>query len=164
MTIDWGTELDLLTGLLVVVGLVGVVVQVLPGALLVAGAVVLWGVLQGTGLGWGVAIAAVVLTAVAQVVKYLLAGRHLQRGGVPNRTLVLGAVAGVVGFFVIPVVGLFLFFVAGVYAAERVRLRDHATAWRSTVRALQATGLTILVELAGAMLVVGAWVVGLLAR
>ncbi|QGQ18737.1 DUF456 family protein [Cellulomonas sp. JZ18] len=164
MTIDWGAELDLLTTVLVVVGLVGVVVQVLPGAFLVAGAVVLWGVLQGTGLGWGVAVAAVVLTAAAQVAKYLLAGRHLQRAGVPNRTLVWGAVAGVVGFFVIPVLGLFVFFVAAVYVAERLRLGEHATAWRSTVRALQATGLTILVELAGAMLVVGAWVLGLVLR
>lgn len=164
MTIDWGAELDLLTGVLVVVGLVGVVVQVLPGAVLVAGAVVLWGVLQGTPQGWAVVVAAVVVTVVAQVAKYLLAGRHLQRGGVPNRTLVWGGIAGVVGFFVIPVVGLFLFFVAGVYVAERLRLGEHATAWRSTVRALQATGLTILVELAGAMLVVGAWVLALLAR
>ncbi|MFS0706291.1 DUF456 domain-containing protein [Cellulomonas sp. 179-A 9B4 NHS] len=162
--IDWGTELDLLTGLLVLVGLVGVVVQVLPGALLVAGAVVLWGVLQGSALGWGVVAAAVAITVVAQVAKYLLAGRHLQRGGVPNRTLVWGGIAGVVGFFVIPVVGLPLFFVGAVYLAERLRLGEHAAAWRSTVRALQATGLTILVELAGALLVVGAWGVGLLAR
>ncbi|QCB95193.1 DUF456 domain-containing protein [Cellulomonas shaoxiangyii] len=162
--IDWGTELDLLTGLLVLVGLVGVVVQVLPGALLVGGAVVLWGALQGTGVGWGVVAAAVLITVVTQVAKYLLAGRHLQRGGVPNRTLVWGGVAGVIGFFVVPVVGLPLFFVAAIYLAERLRLGEHDAAWRSTVRALQATGLTILVELAGALLVVGAWVVGLLLR
>ncbi len=162
--IDWGTELDLLTGLLVLVGLVGVVVQVLPGALLVAGAVVLWGALQGTGLGWAVVAAAVAITVVAQVAKYLLAGRHLQRGGVPNRTLVWGGVAGVVGFFLVPVVGLPLFFVGAVYLAERLRLGERAPAWRSTVRALQATGLTILVELAGALLVVAAWGVGLLLR
>lgn len=164
MTIDWAAELDLLVTVLVVVGLVGVVVQVLPGAFLVGGAVTLWGALQGTGAGWAVAVAAVVLTAAGQVVKYLVAGRHLQRTGVRSSTLAWGGVAGVVGFFVVPVVGLFLFFVAAVFLVEWLRARDGATAWRATVRALQATGLTILVELATAMLVVGVWVVALLAR
>ncbi|MBD7918412.1 DUF456 domain-containing protein [Cellulomonas sp. Sa3CUA2] len=164
MTIDWAAELDLLVTVLVVVGLVGVVVQVLPGAFLVGAAVALWGALQGTGAGWAVAVAAVVLTAAGQVVKYLVAGRHLQRTGVRSSTLAWGGVAGVVGFFVVPVVGLFLFFVAAVLVVEWLRARDVATAWRATVRALQATGLTILVELATAMLVVGVWVVALLAR
>lgn len=164
MTIDWGTELDLLTTVLVVVGLVGVVVQVLPGAFLVGGAVALWGGLQGTGAGWVVLALAVVLTAAGQVVKYLVAGRHMQRAGVRSSTLVWGGVAGVIGFFVVPVVGLFLFFVGAVLLVEWLRSRDLRVAWRATVRALQATGLTILVELATAMLVVGVWVVALLLR
>ena len=41
------------------------------------------------------------------------------------------------------------------------RLRAADKAWPSTVSALKATGLTILVELAGAMLTTGAWVIGL---
>ncbi|MCC2312754.1 DUF456 domain-containing protein [Cellulomonas xiejunii] len=164
MTIDWAAELDLLVTVLVVVGLLGVVVQVLPGAFLVGGAVTLWGALQGTGLGWAVAVVAVVLTAAGQVVKYLVAGRHMQRSGVRSSTLVWGGVAGVVGFFVVPVVGLFLFFVGAVFLVEWLRARDVPTARRATLRALQATGLTILVELATAMLVVGVWLGALLAR
>ncbi|UZN02130.1 DUF456 domain-containing protein [Cellulomonas sp. S1-8] len=164
MTIDWAGELDLLVTVLVVVGLVGVVVQVLPGAFLVGGAVALWGALQGTGAGWVVAVLAVVLTAAGQVVKYLVAGRHMQRSGVRSSTLVWGGIAGIVGFFVVPVVGLFLFFVGAVFLVEWLRAREVRTAWRATVRALQATGLTILVELAAAMLVVGVWVLALVAR
>lgn len=164
MTIDWAAELDLLVAVLVAVGLVGVVVQVLPGAFLVGGAVAVWGGLQGTGAGWLVAATAVVLTAAGQVVKYLVAGRHLQRSGVRNSTLLWGGAAGVVGFFVVPVVGLFLFFVAAVLLVEWLRTRDLPTAWRATLRALQATGLTILVELAAALLVVGAWIVALVLR
>ncbi|WP_129339653.1 DUF456 domain-containing protein [Cellulomonas endophytica] len=151
---------ELLVGLVVLAGLVGVVVQVLPGAFLVALAVVVWGVWTGGGWGWAVVVAAVVLTAAAQVVKYVVAGRHLVRGGVPNRSLVWGGLAGVVGFFVIPVVGLFLGFVLGTYLAELARLREHPVAWRATVVALQATGLTIAVELAGSLLVTGLWLLG----
>jgi uncharacterized protein YqgC (DUF456 family) len=130
---------EVLVGVVVAVGLVGVVVQVLPGALL-----------------------AVLATVAAEVGKYLLAGRHLRRAGVPPSTLVWGGLVGIVGFFVVPVVGLPVGFLLGTYLAELVRHRDHATAWRATVAALQATGLTILVELAGALVSTGAWVAGLL--
>ena len=41
-----------------------------------------------------------------------------------------GAVLGVIGFFVIPVVGLVVGFVLGVYLAELVHRRDQRRAWR----------------------------------
>jgi len=152
---------EVVVGLVVLVGLFGVVVQVLPGALLVAGAVVVWGVVTGGAAGWTVVAVAVLATLVAAVGKYLLAGRHLKRAGVPNSTLVWGGLAGVVLFFLIPVIGLPLGFVGGTYLAEWVRVRDARPAWRATVAAMQATGLSILVELAGAMIVTVAWLVGL---
>ncbi|AEI11435.1 DUF456 domain-containing protein [Cellulomonas gilvus] len=152
---------EVVVGLVVIVGLFGVVVQVLPGALLVLGAVVVWGVVTGGVTGWTVVVVSVLATAAAAVGKYLLAGRHLKRGGVPSSTLVWGGIAGVVGFFVIPVVGLFVGFIGGTYLAEWVRVREPRPAWRATVAALQATGLTILVELAGALVCVVAWAIGL---
>ncbi|MBT0994407.1 DUF456 family protein [Cellulomonas sp. DKR-3] len=154
----WG---EVLVGLAVLVGLFGVVVQVLPGSLLVLAAVALWGVVTGGAVGWTVVAVAVLATAVAGVVKYLLAGRHLKRAGVPSSTLVWGGVAGVVGFFLIPVVGILVGFVGGTYLAEWVRVREPGAAWRATVAAMQATGLTILVELAGALVCAAAWGVGL---
>lgn len=154
------TTLDLLVGVAVVVGLFGVVVQVLPGALLVLGAVVVWGVLTGGAVGWTVLVVAVVVTGAAMVGKYVLAGRHLARSGVPSSAVVWGGVLGIVGFFVIPVVGLPIGFLLGTYLAEWVRLRSPGPAWRATVVALQATGITIVVELAGALLATGAWLTG----
>src|SRR5690606_33670633 len=103
-----GIVLDLLIALAILVGLVGAVVQVVPGGLVVAGAVVLWGVVVGGTAGWTVVAAAVVFAAVALVLKYLLAGRYLKRQGVPSRSLVVGAALGIIGFFVMPVVGLFV--------------------------------------------------------
>ncbi len=161
---QWGNELTWLVGLAVVVGLVGVVVQVLPGAFLVGGAVLAWGLIVRGAPGWTVAALAVLLTAAGQVVKYLVAGRYLQRGGVPGSTLAWGGLGGFVGFFAIPVVGVFVGFVAAVYVAERVRLRRHREAWASTWRATKASGLTIVIELAAALLVATAWVVALVVR
>ena len=52
---------DLLVGLVVLVGLFGVVVQVLPGGLLVAGAIIVWGVVTGGAAGWTVVATLVIL-------------------------------------------------------------------------------------------------------
>jgi hypothetical protein len=124
--------------------------------------VIVWAAVEGTGVAWAVAALALVATVVAGVVKYLVAGKHLKTAGVPNSTLVWGGLAGIVGFFVIPVVGLPVGFVLAVYLAEVARLHDRGRAWRATVAALQATGITILVELAGALVASGAWLVAVL--
>ena len=156
----WG---DVLVGIVVVLGLVGVVVQVLPGAVMVGVAVAVWGLVTQGSIGWTVALIAIVFTVVGQVVKYLPAGRYLKRGGVPNVSMIWGGVLGIVGFFAIPVVGVFVGFPLGVYLAERVRLKQHAGAWKSTVVSLKATGLTSVIELLVSLLITVAWVVGVLA-
>ncbi|QAY64503.1 DUF456 domain-containing protein [Xylanimonas allomyrinae] len=150
---------EVLVGLVIVVGLVGTVVQVLPGNVLVLGAILVWAWVTGGGAWWAFAAAAVVV-ALAELGQWLLAGRHLRRADVPWSTLAWGGVAGVVGFFVLPVVGLPLFFVGAVYVAELVRRQDRERAWRATVAALQATGITIVVQLAGGLLASVAWLVG----
>ena len=152
MGIDW------LVGIAIAVGLVGVAVQVLPGAFLVGGAVVAWGLIERGTAGWTVAAIALVVTAGAQVVKLLVADRYLQRGGVPRSTMIWGSIAGLVGFFVVPVVGVFLGFVLAVFVAELLRRRDGRVAWASTWRAMKASGLAIVVELAGALIVTVSWV------
>jgi uncharacterized protein YqgC (DUF456 family) len=151
---------DVLVGLAILVGLVGTVVQVLPGNVLVLGAILAWAWVTG-GAAWWVFTAAAVVIVVAELGQWLLAGRHMRRADVPFSTLVWGGVAGLVGFFVVPVVGLVLFFVAAVFVAELLRRRDRRAAWRATVAALQATGITILVQLAGGLLATAIWLMGL---
>jgi hypothetical protein len=75
---------------------------------------------------------------------------------------VVGLVAAVVGFFVIPVVGFFVGFALGVYLEERRRLAGHDAAWRSTREALRAIGVSIVIELAATALAAGAWVAAVL--
>ena len=59
----------------------------------------------------------------------------------------------------VPVVGLFIGFVLGIYLAERARV-GAAQAWPSTVAALKAVGVSILIELVAAFLAAVTWVVG----
>lgn len=149
-----------LVGLVIVVGLVGIVLPVLPGAALVFGAILGWAYAIGTWASWATfAVAAAVLIG-SQVGKYVVPGRRLAAGHVPRSTLLAGTLAAIVGFFVVPVVGLPLGFLLGIYVVERGRLGRHAAAWPSTKSALRAVGLSLLIELAGALVAAGIWVVG----
>lgn len=148
---------EIVVGLVIVAGIVGGTTQLVPGGLIVFGAILVWALMTGGALAWTVLAVATAALVAAGVVKYIVAGRHMTRADVPGSTLVVGLVAAVVGFFVIPVVGLFIGFVAGVYACELARRRSHAQAWAATRAALTATGLTILIELAGSLVAGTAW-------
>lgn len=153
---------DVLAGLVIAIGLAGVVIPVLPGNWLIAAAVLGWSLFAHARVGWITLSVVLALVAVGAVVKYAVPGRRLQRLGVPTRTLLAGAVVGIVGFFVIPVVGLPVGFIAGVYLAELARLHDSRAAWPSTVHALRAVGLAIGVELLFGLAAATAWLVGAL--
>lgn len=156
----WG---DLLVALVILVAAVGCVVPVIPGGLLALGAIAVWALVEREPVAWLVLGIAALLVGAGQVVKYVWPSRRLAAQGVPTRTLVVGGVLGIVGFFVVPVVGLPLGFVAGVYAAELARSRAGSTAWTSTLAALRATGLSILIELASVLLAGSVWAAGVLA-
>jgi uncharacterized protein YqgC (DUF456 family) len=150
-------------GLAIAVGIAGVVVPVLPGALLAWAAILVWALAVGSATAWAVLAAATVLIGGAQVVKVLVPGRRLRDAGVPRRSILAGLVLAAIGFFVLPVVGFFLGFPLGVYLEERRRLGRHAHAWRATRQALGAIGLSILIELSATVLAAGAWLAAVLA-
>lgn len=154
--------LEILCALVVALGLIGILVPILPGSVLILGAVVVWALATGGALAWTTTgVVAAVLVA-GGVVKYLVPGRRLQVAGIPASTQWAGVGLGIVGFFVVPVVGLFLGFVLGIYAAEHRRLGAQR-AWPSTKHALRAVGLSILIELAAGVVATLAWVAGVLA-
>ena len=150
---------EVVVALVIVVGVVGVVVPVLPGSLLVLAAILVWASEVGTSPAWIVLAVATTFLVVGAVVKYLVPGRRLRTAGIPTTTLLAGGVLGVVGFFVVPVVGLVLGFVLGVYLAELARVGGEA-AWPATKHALRAVGLSLLIELAATLLAAATWVTG----
>jgi len=153
------TGVEVLVALAIAVGVVGVIVPVLPGSLLVLGAILVWTIDVGGSTAWTVFAVAAICLALGSVVKYAVPGRRLKEAGVPGSTLALGGVLGVVGFFVIPVVGLVVGFVLGVYLAELNRVGRRA-AWPATTHALRAVGLSMLIELAANLLAAAVWVTG----
>jgi uncharacterized protein YqgC (DUF456 family) len=143
--------------LLILVGLVGVLVPLIPGTALVLGSGLLWTIADGGGSRWVWFTLMAVVFAVGLVLKYVLPGKKLA-GGLRRDTALAGLVGAVVGFFVIPVVGLPIGGVAGVYVAEHARLHDAAGAWRATVLVLRAIGLSMVVELMAGLVMALLWV------
>ena len=153
-----------LVGLVMLVGLLGVVVPVLPGTALVLAAGIGWALLvveDGPGRWVVVAVMAALFLA-GIVVKYALPGRRLS-GQLPRTTLLLGGLGAVIGFFVLPPFGLLVGGVLGTYLAEARRVGGGAEARRSTVQVLKAVGTGILAELAAGVLMVATWLVGVVA-
>jgi uncharacterized protein len=151
-----------LVGLAMLVGLVGVVLPVLPGTLLILAAGIAWAVLvaeSGTGR-WVVVGVMAVLFVLGAVAKYALPGRRLS-GQLPRSTLMSGGLGAVVGFVVLPPLGLLIGGVLGTYLAEVRRVGPGPQARRSTVEVLKAIGLGILAELTAGVLMVATWLVGL---
>lgn len=157
---DW---LTVVVGLVILVGLLGIIVPVLPGLLLVWMAVLIWAFDARSMTGWVIFGVATALALSGVLLQYLLPGRRLAAAGVTTSSTAAGAALGVVGFFVIPVVGALLGFVLGIYLAERIKQDTHATAWQSTRHALKAVMLSIGIELVTGLAIAGTWVIGVIA-
>lgn len=153
------TGLEIIVALAILVGLVGIIVPVLPGGVLVLGAILLWASEIGTSTAWIVFTVATLCLVVGAVAKYALPGRRLKDNGIPASTQWTGVAFGVVGFFVVPVIGLLIGFVLGMYVAELRRV-GAAAAVPSTRAALAAVGLSVLIELAATLLAAATWAVG----
>ncbi|GGX48977.1 DUF456 domain-containing protein [Streptomyces noursei] len=150
-------------GLVLLFGVFGVLVPGIPGPLVVWAGLLWWATAERSALAWSVLMAGTAVLLVNQVLKWLLPARNVREAGAPYRTLVLAGMAGIAGFFVVPVVGCPLGALGGLYALERVRLGSHGDAWASTRTVLRAVGLSVLVELFACLLVVGTWVGAVLA-
>lgn len=153
---------EILFGIVMVVGLVGVVLPVLPGLLLILVTAVVWAFEVGGWQPWVVVVAMAVVMGIGTFVKYQVPGRELAGQDLSTRTWLLATVGAVVGFFVIPLAGLLVGFVLGLYVGQRGDLGTHAAAWASTRRVLGGVGKGIAIEFAAGFIALSWWVVAVL--
>lgn len=151
-----------LCGLAIVVGVAGTIIPVLPGSILIGASLLAWALWGGAGTtGWVVFGIGMMFVLAGMAASAVLTGRKLKEHSIPSRSVVVGLVLGVAGMFVIPVVGLFVGFAAGLLLSELQRTRVFGTAVASSWAALKATGLGMIVEFGLACLAASTWVIGL---
>lgn len=143
-----------LLSLAVILGIIGTVVPLMPGPVLVGGAAVAYAVwAQDTPITIAAALSVAVLVA-GFALKYAVPAKRVG-GEVESLPLVVGGVLGLIGMFVVPVVGLVLGFVLGVFLTELARKRSLGEAVPATRSALYAAGLSMLIDLAATIVAGG---------
>lgn len=152
-----------LIGILMAIGLAGVIVPFVPGLPIVWGAALLYGLLNGFGaLGWTAMAAITALAALGMAASFVLPERAGAASGASRSTRLFAGVTGVIGFFVIPIVGFPIGACAGVLLAQYRETADLADATRATVNVLKGFGVGLIAELGSGLamvLVWAAWVV-----
>jgi uncharacterized protein len=160
---DTNTAATILAGIAIVVGIFGTVIPFVPGLVLSWLGVLGWAIFADGGAGkWLVFGVATVLALLGTVLKYLLPGRTMKRDGVSTSTLVAGGTLAIIGFFVVPIVGLFLGFVLGVFLRELARSNNVRLAWPSTWKAVKAVGLSMLIEIFAGLCILLVWIGGVI--
>jgi uncharacterized protein YqgC (DUF456 family) len=149
----------LLVAVLMAVGLAGVVLPFMPGLPIIWGAALLYGVLTDFG---GVALAAMVaitlLGLVGIAASVVLPERAGAAAGVSRRTRLLAGVLGLVGFFVIPVIGFVIGACLGVLLVQYQETEDWQNAVSTTIAVLKGFGIGVLAELGAGVMMVLVWV------
>jgi uncharacterized protein len=154
-----------LTLLVMLLGLFGVVVPVLPGLLLVWIAAVVSTLVVGADLtGWALVAVLTLLFAGGTAATIWLPTRQGRQGGVPLRSFGAAGVGAVVGFFAVPIVGFLLGAGAGLAVAEYHRLGDWPQTRRSLATVVRGYGLGVVVELGVGLTMILVWGLGVLLR
>lgn len=154
---------EILIGLAMAIGLVGVLLPVVPGLLLIGVMAVVWAVAEGSAAAAIVVAVMIAVLAAGTYFKYRIPGRELATQGVSPLTWTLVGVGGVIGFFVVPVIGAFAGVIAGAYLGERIRLGSHSPAWASTKRVIVSIGKGMALEFAAGIVAIVIWVGAVLA-
>jgi uncharacterized protein len=149
-------------GVLLTVAVFGTVYPLLPGSPVALVTLIAWGWVLGSAASWTAAGIGAALVCVGWSASALLTGRKLKREKIPRRSILVAVLAGIVGMFVIPLFGLLIGFAAGLFVSEYVRVGDSRTALRSSLEALKATGMGMLVEFAMVALAGSVWMIGVI--
>jgi uncharacterized protein len=147
------------------VGLIGTVVPVVPGLGLVWLVGLVYGLVEGFGNIGVIAFAVMTTLGIAGTAAGVVVPRRAATAaGAARSSLWLGALLAIVGFFVVPIVGLPLGGALGIQLGEQIRTRDRRSAWRTTCATLTGFGLAALIQLAAGVAMVLAWTVWVVAR
>ena len=141
-----------------VLGLIGTIVPVLPGILLIWGAAVVYGLLIGfTTTGW-VVVGILSVLAVMSIIKSIVIPRRAAAQSGASIWAQLGAVfGGMVGFFIIPVLGLVIGALAGLLAVEVLIKGNWDEAWTATIGTAKGFGISALIDLGLGLLMIISW-------
>jgi len=155
----------IVVGIVMILGLIGTVVPGIPGLFFVWGAALAYGISEGFNTVGAVTFSIITaLSIVGAIATYVVPPKRASDAGARFSSIALGTGLAVVLMFVIPVVGLFIGGVLGIYGGERLRGADHSTAYSATVATLVGFGIGVAIELGTALAAILIWLIWVIAN
>ncbi|MGH1493469.1 MAG: DUF456 domain-containing protein [Acidimicrobiales bacterium] len=143
---------------IMVVGLCGVIIPVLPGLALIWGVALIYGFLVGFGaIGISVMVVLTVLLAISIVKGVIIPRRTAAESGASGWSQLGGLVGAVIGFFLIPIVGFIVGALVGVLLAEVLIKGQWDEAWTATKGLAKGFGISALIDLVLGLVMIAAW-------
>lgn len=147
-----------LAGLVMVIGLCGVVIPLLPGLTLIWVAALAYGFAVGWGPGAVTVMVVLSLLLTVGIVKSVIVPRRAAAGGgASGLAQFFGLVGAVAGFFLIPIVGVIVGALVGILGAEFAIKRDWDEAWTATKATAKGFGISALIDLGLGLAMITVW-------
>ncbi|MCX6404077.1 MAG: DUF456 domain-containing protein [Actinobacteria bacterium] len=154
---------EVLIGLTMAIGIIGTLIPVLPGLFLVWLAGLAWAILDGADTThWIIFALMTVIFLIGFGLSLYIPAKSTKGESAPKWTFLVASVFALIGFFVIPIVGLPLGFIFGVFFCQLIAGREFHRALRATGTTLKAIGLVSLIHFACGIAIASAWAFGLL--
>ena len=153
---------ELLIAIVMAIGIIGTVIPFIPGLALVWFAGAIWAFFDGgDGKHMWILAAMTLFTIIGYTAQFVIPAKAATVSAPAKGTLYLGGLAGLVGFFVLPVIGAPIGFLLGIYAGNFLNSNNSSQAWEATIRTTIAFGWAMIIQSICAVLVGLTWIVGL---
>ncbi|NCF69563.1 MAG: DUF456 domain-containing protein [Anaerolineaceae bacterium] len=149
----------------ILVGMIGIVVPILPGMLLVWFTVLVYAWRTGFEIiGWPSLVLITLLALITGLSNIWLPLLGAQKTGAAKRALFLGVVGAIIGTFVIPlpILGTVIGYALGVFLGEFMKQRDWRLALKASLGGVAGWGISTVVEIVGALVILLIFVVQVL--
>lgn len=142
------------------IGLVGTIVPILPGILLMWAGVVVYGFLVGFDtLGIVITIAVTLISALAFALGLIVPKRAADEAGAARSSQWAAAIGAVIGFFVIPIVGVVVGALVGIALSEYNSKGSWELARGSTIAVAKGFGLSAILQFGCGVAILFVWMI-----
>lgn len=132
MTETSDTILLVVTGLAMLVGLIGIVLPVIPGTIIIFASALLYALVEGfQTVGWPTLVVLGLLTIIATTADLWASSVGAKIGGASGWSILTGLLGGLLGFLVFSLPGAILGAILGVLLMELIRVGDLRKAFKA---------------------------------
>jgi uncharacterized protein YqgC (DUF456 family) len=145
------------------VGLLGLLIPVIPGLVIIWLASLAYGI--GVGFqtpGWIFFSILSVIMVVGSVVDNLVMGQQAHKTGASWISVLLAMLFGVIGTFILPIIGGFIGALAALFLAEWIRRKNWREAMTATTGWAVGCGWAIVIRFILGLLMIGIWIIWVL--